>query len=108
MERNVGELLGLRFVHIEFKDLPGGVSPSHHGVSPPPKASGSASSSAAAPTGAALTVAARRVVQAQRPKVLPAPPPSLSRVLPRLSREPLQVRFFHVRPAGTWPDLQEG
>ena len=88
--------------------MPGGVSPSHHGVSPPPKASGSASSSAAAPAAAALTVAARRVVHAQKPKVLPAPPPALSRVLPRLSREPLQVRFFHVRPAETWPDLQEG
>ncbi len=86
--------MGLKFDVVEFKDLLGGVSPSHHGVSPPPKASGSASSSsAAAPTAAASTAAARTAVQAKKPKFKPAPPPS-PRGVPGQEREPLQVSFF--------------
>ncbi len=93
VERSVGFNLGLTFQQVGFRDLLGGVSPSLHGVSPPPKASGSASSSsAAAPTAAALTADERTVVQAQKPKFKPAPPPS-PRGPPGLSREPLQVRF---------------
>ncbi len=94
VERNHGSSVGLKCDVVEFKDLLGGVSPSHHGVSPPPKASGSASSSsAAAPTAAASTATAPAVVQAQKPKFKPAPPP-IPRGPPGLSREPLQVRFF--------------
>ena len=102
LQRNKGLSLGLTFQQVVFKDLLGGVSPSHHhaGVSPPPKASGSASSSsAAAPTAAASTAAAPTAAEAQKPKFKPPPPPGYSpkaspRAPPGPSREPLKVRFF--------------